>query len=102
MSIKKHYVKSTGKTKCTFRLPKQAAPNASEVYIVGDFNEWDPKATPMTKLKTGEFKVELELESGQDYQFRYCIDGEQWENDWEADNYVPAKSLPVENSVVAV
>jgi hypothetical protein len=42
----------------------------------------------------------VELESGKEYQFRYLINGETWENDFEADAYAPTP-FGVENSVVS-
>ncbi len=102
MSVSKKFLKTKNSFKCTFRLPKSAAPDSEKVFIVGEFNDWAPEATPMQKLKSGDFKAELELEPGKSYQFRYLIDKERdvWENDWEADAYVPAPGMSVENSVV--
>lgn len=102
MSIKKQYVKSSGLCKCTFRLPKEAVSNAEKVALVGDFNHWQEDALPMKKLKSGEFKVELALEPGRAYEFRYLIDDAAWENDWDADGYVPKPGFSVENSLVAL
>ena len=31
------------------------APNAKSVHLVGDFNEWDENANPMTHDESGEF-----------------------------------------------
>ena len=78
------------------------APNASRISVIGDFNDWDPKATPMNRLKNGEFKVTLDLETGRDYSFRYLIEGRNWENDWAADGYIPSGIEGAENSVVTV
>ena len=100
MSLKKRYLKSRPICKCTFILPKAAAPEASTVTLVGEFNGWKTDSTPMKRLKTGAFKLELELESGRTYQYRYLINGEQWENDWSADAYQPVPDLQVENSIV--
>lgn len=100
MSIKKRYLKSKPICKCTFTLPKKAAPNAETVNLVGDFNSWSLDSTPMKRLKSGDFKLEMDLDAGQRYQYRYLIDGEIWENDWNADDYVPVPDLAVENSVV--
>lgn len=100
MSIKKRYLKSKPVCKCTFVLPKDAAPNAKLVNLVGDFNSWSLDGTPMKRLKSGDFKLELNLDAGQSYQYRYLIDGEVWENDWAADDYVSVPALAVENSVV--
>jgi len=84
----KKYLKN-GTCKVTFRLPKEAASDAREVAIVGDFNEWDQSQTFMTCQKNGDFKVTLEIPAGREYRFRYFIDGSRWENDWQADKYVP-------------
>ncbi|MEN8007648.1 MAG: isoamylase early set domain-containing protein [Candidatus Krumholzibacteriota bacterium] len=93
-------MKSRPVTKVTFRLPKAAALEADMVHLVGDFNNWSIDATPMTRLKNGEFKVCLDLETGREYCFRYLIGEETWENDWEADKYVPSGVAAEENSVV--
>ncbi len=100
MSLQKRPLKTKPVSKVTFRLPPEAAPKARKVALVGDFNEWSPKATPMQKLKTGEFKVTLDLEQGKPYNFRYLIDGQIWANDKEADGYAPSGFSDAENSVV--
>ena len=102
MSLTKQVLKTKPVTKVTFRLPAEAAPEAETVFLVGDFNDWDPKATPMNRLKNGEFKVTLDLETGRDYSFRYLIEGRNWENDWAADGYIPSGIEGAENSVVTV
>lgn len=102
MSIKKQFLKTKPQANVTFQLPAEAAPKAEKVTLVGDFNGWDKIATEMKKLKTGVFKATVKLETGKEYQFRYLIDGETWENDWEADKYVPNELTFEENSVVAL
>jgi 1,4-alpha-glucan branching enzyme len=102
MSLEKKYLKTRPVGKVTFRLPPAAAPEATKVHLVGDFNDWNPEATPMARLKSGEFKVSLDLEKGREYRFRYLIGDDTWENDWEADKYVPSGLAAVENSVVVV
>ncbi len=87
--IKKRYLKSRPICKVTFRLPKEAAPEAGKVNIVGDFNNWDSDILPMKRLKTGDFTTTVELQPGRKYHFKYLIDGNRWENDWFADIYVP-------------
>jgi 1,4-alpha-glucan branching enzyme len=101
MSLKKKYLKK-GICKVTFRLPKEVVPSASAVSLVGDFNGWDAEACAMKKLKDGSFTVTVDLERGQEYQFRYCIDQDKWENDWEADKYVPNEFGDADNSVVVI
>lgn len=102
MSLTKQYLKSKPVCKVTFRLPAEAARDANSVNIVGDFNNWDIYAVPMQKLKDGTFKVTLELEPNHEYQFRYLIDENSWENDWEADRYTSSPYGNAENSVVVV
>lgn len=102
MSLKKQYLKTKPVSKVTFRLPKDAAPKAATVVLVGEFNDWDTKATPMTRLRNGEFKVTVDLPTGKEYQFRYLIDNDVWENDWEADKYASSGIGGTDNSVVIV
>ncbi len=102
MSISKSYLKSKPACKATFRFPGKACPGAKTVHLVGEFNGWDRAATPMKKLKNGDFSVVVILEKGRPYQFRYLIDGSRWENDWQADRYVPTQFGDAENSVVDI
>ncbi len=99
MAIKKTITKNKTKCKVTFSLPAQAAPEAKEVKVVGDFNNWDWNKGITLNKKSKEFQGQLELEPGQRYEFRYLIDNERWDNDWQADEYV-ASPYGVENSVV--
>ncbi len=99
--IKKQFLKSKPVCKATFTLPAEAAPEAKEVAIVGEFNEWNAtEGVKMKKQKGGTFKATVQLETGKEYQFRYLIDGETWVNDWEADAYAPTP-FGVENSVIS-
>jgi 1,4-alpha-glucan branching enzyme len=98
--MKKRFLKSKPVCKVTFELPSQAANGAAKVTLVGDFNNWDPVATPLKRHKDGSYRLILDLPCNREYQFRYLIDGEHWENDWEADNYLPNPTGNSENSVV--
>ncbi len=100
--LKKQYVKSRNVCKVTFEVPKEELPegvDARSVHIVGDFNDWDPTATPMKQLKNGTFKITLELQPGCEYHFRYYLDEEFWINEWHADSYA-ANPFGAENCVV--
>lgn len=88
MSIKKQFLKSKPVCKVTLSVPKSISNGAKKIQVVGEFNGWDVKATPMEQLKNGTFKAILDLETGRSYQFKYLIDGEIWENDDYADDYV--------------
>lgn len=92
---------NNGKCKVTFRLPRAAAPDAQQVTMAGEFNNWDATAAPMTRLKNGDFKLTLDLDAGREYRFRYLIDGNRWENDWCADRYV-RNEYGADDSVVAL
>jgi len=88
-SISKRYLKTKPVCKVTFRLPKESVLTAENVVVVGDFNAWNAEATPMTRLKNGDFTTVVELPAGKEYRFRYFIDHQRWENDGHADGYVP-------------
>lgn len=100
--IKKQFLKSKPVCKVTFSLEPEAAEHAENVELVGEFSNWAEAPISMKKLKNGSFKTTLDLETGKDYQFRYVIDGAKWENDWEADAYVPNNFTFEENSVVSI
>ena len=102
MSIKKQYVKNKAICKTTFSLPQSAVKSARTVHIVGEFNDWKTSATPMKKQKNGGFSVTLDLKKGQEYQYRYLLDKTTWENDWNADKYVPSFFGDSDNSVVVL
>lgn len=102
MSINKRYLKGKPVCKVTFTLPEEMAPASQSVYVAGDFNQWHPTATPMKKLQNGMFKTTIALETGREYQFRYLIDGGIWENDNQADGYVPSGMGTEDNSVIRV
>ena len=62
---------------------------AERVNLVGEFNDWDTTATPMTRNRSdANWKATVELEAGQRYAFRYLVDGKEWLNDWHADDHV--------------
>jgi 1,4-alpha-glucan branching enzyme len=95
----KNYSKTGKVCRVTFRLP--AAINAGKVSLCGNFNEWDPSLNPMYRRKDGSWSTTISLEAGKSYQFRYLIDGKDWENDWDADKYIP-NSFGTEDSVIKV
>ena len=57
------------------------APASSRVAVVGDFNDWDPAATPLRPTGDhGTWVVELRLKPGR-YHYTFLIDGRRWERD---------------------
>jgi hypothetical protein len=87
--FKKKYTESHASCMVTFRLPKAAAGLTEQVTIVGDFNNWNEEASPMKRLRNGDFQITLELPAETEFRFRYLIQGSYWENDWCADKYMP-------------
>ena len=55
-------------------------PQATRVNLVGDFNNWDPSATPLAKGPAGSWEVVVPLTPGR-YQFTFVIDGNRWVRD---------------------
>lgn len=101
MALAKQFLKSKPVCKVTFELaPEQVSGN--QVLLLGDFNNWDSEGTQLKKQKNGNYKATLELPVGNDIQFRYLVDGENWINDDAADKYVPSGVSADFNSVVVL
>ena len=82
----------------TFRLHSSIL--ADTVHVVGDFNDWNRHSHPLSRSKEDEmWELTVELERDREYQFRYLIDGDNWQNDWHADRYVP-NPFGGDNSVI--
>jgi hypothetical protein len=56
------------------------APQATRVSLVGDFNNWDPAATPLERGSAGRWEAVVPLTPGR-YQFTFVVDGSQWVRD---------------------
>jgi 1,4-alpha-glucan branching enzyme len=101
MSLKKQYLKKNSACKVTFSVPKETVGSAANVNLVGDFNDWSWDTTPMKRLKNGTFTATVTLQPNGEYHFRYLVDGQRWENEWNADKYVPNR-YGSDDSVVVV
>jgi 1,4-alpha-glucan branching enzyme len=84
--LMKSYSKSGNKCRVTFKLSAEV--NAETAVLCGEFNDWNETVNPMKKLKDGSFSATISLDTGNMYRFRYLLDGERWENDWDADAYL--------------
>ncbi len=51
------------------------APLAKSVYLVGDFNDWNPSCQAMVRLPDGRWRAEVPLRSGA-CQYQFLIDGQ--------------------------
>lgn len=50
------------------------APDAHQVTLMGDFNDWDPAAHPMKRQPDGAWTIQLPLSHGP-HHYLFCIDG---------------------------
>lgn len=97
--LRKNFSKTGTTCRVTFDL--SANGNTTKASLCGEFNEWNPNAHPLKKRKNGRFSTTLSLKTGKDYRFKYLIDGQNWENDWNADAYVP-NCFGTEDSLVRI
>jgi 1,4-alpha-glucan branching enzyme len=63
------------------------APQAKEVYLVGDFNNWKIEPRFRMQQENGAWKKKVELTSGRHY-YRFVIDGS-----WTEDTSNPHKQV---------
>ncbi len=72
----------------TFRVP---ASTAATVEVLGDFNDWQGGATPLSP--SGDtLSATVALQPGRRYHFRYLLDGQRWDADPGADELENAES----------
>ena len=87
----------------TFTLPAVAMEGATEAFLLGDFNNWNPEnALKLEKQKDGSYQTVAKLEEGKTYQYRFLLNDGRWINDYNAQNYTPAHGFNVENSEITV
>ena len=85
--LKKAYTKKGNSCRVTFAVPSEVS--AKKIALCGEFNGWDPKSHLLKRRKDGSFSLTVSLPTGRHYRFRYYVDGERWENDFAADDYMP-------------
>ncbi|AUI88379.1 1,4-alpha-glucan branching protein [Vibrio azureus] len=93
--LKKRFFKTKDEVEVTFELEKS---HWNTIQIAGDFNNWQPEPMKLVK-KSGQFKFKTRLPKAKNVQFRYLFDNEQWDNDPQADAYIP-NGYGEDNSVV--
>jgi hypothetical protein len=65
------------------------APEASNVGLVGDFNDWGLREVPiLANQKGGRWVFEVKLEPGR-YQYAFVVDGKKWLPDPKAAGIIP-------------
>ena len=71
----------------TFTLPADV--QADSVALCGEFNDWSTGKINLERDGDGPWRAIVALKPGHSYRYRYLLDGEHWENAWQADGYVP-------------
>ena len=98
--IRKEPVEDSDSVRVVFVLPP--AIWAETVHLVGEFNKWSKTSHPMVWDRQREvWSISLVLKKGREYQFRYLVNGTEWQNEWDADRYEP-NSFGGDNSVVVL
>jgi 1,4-alpha-glucan branching enzyme len=75
------------------------APEAREVFLVGDFNGWQMEGFQMRKFKDGVCRKKVQLKPGR-YEYLFLVDG-----DWRTDPQNDARCtnpFGMENSVIQI
>ncbi|MCG5218534.1 isoamylase early set domain-containing protein [Streptosporangium sp. KLBMP 9127] len=70
-----------GMVELVFTLPPGAV--AGAVSVVGDFNDWNPYAHPMTREEDGSRTAVVWVPEGSTICFRYLAEGGRWFDDPE-------------------
>ena len=93
--LKKKFFKTKDECEVTFEVN---AENADQVALVSEHNGWEP--IEMKQAKNGPFRAKVRLPKDGEFQFRYLVDGETWQNDEAADAYL-TNEHGSENSVIS-
>ena len=88
-----------GKVVVVFEIPSTIW--ADRVNLVGDFNNWDPESLPMRQDRQENWQVEMELDAGREYRFRYLFDGAYLVPDWRADKSITDTGGSYDSIVIA-
>lgn len=87
----------------TFTLPAEALHGASEAFLLGDFNNWNPEKAPkLEKQKDDSYTTVIKLEEGKTYNYRFLLNDGRWVNDYNAQSYTNVHGLHVDNCVITV
>jgi len=102
MILRKQYLKDEFLCRVKFCVYRGGTGHAKSVHVVGDFNNWDTKATPMKETQNGSFAATVDLAPGREYQYLYLFDESYWDCDRDADRLVKDAYGISDNSVVVV
>jgi 1,4-alpha-glucan branching enzyme len=51
------------------------APEATQVFLAGEFNQWDPASHPMARQADGAWMIQVPLCHGH-HQYQFLVDGQ--------------------------
>lgn len=94
--IRKTKSTRSGYVRVLFQLP--ACLWADQIYVVGEFNNWNNRTLPMSQERDGTWRLTLDLVAGKTFEFRYLVDG-RWLTDNHADALVD-NEFGSQNSVI--
>ncbi|MFT5760668.1 MAG: 1,4-alpha-glucan branching enzyme [Alteromonadaceae bacterium] len=93
--LTKKFFKTKNEAEVTFEFNRS---DVTSAVLVGDFNNWQAIEMKFNK-KTQSFKTKVRLPKNETFHFRYLLNENEWENDYQADQYLP-NEFGTENSVV--
>lgn len=99
MMIARAVKKGISKPKAVKTVFKFFAPDAVEVSLAGNFNEWRERDILLKKDKNGYWSISLPLMPGR-YEYRYLVDG-NWAGDQNQAECTP-NPFGTWNSVIEV
>ena len=83
--LRKKIFKTKNEAEVTFEFSREGVTCVS---LVADFNDWKPVAMKFNK-KAKAFRTKARLPKNKSFQFRYLLNNSEWENDYQADKYLP-------------
>jgi Glycogen recognition site of AMP-activated protein kinase len=87
-----------GAVEVVFTLPAEI--EADRVALCGEFNGWATDEILLEHGSDGTWRTTVALKPGRSYRYRYLLDGERWENAWDADRYEPNSYGSVDSVVI--
>ncbi len=90
-------------TKVKFKLPATHYFGSNECVLLGEFNNWNlEEGYYLTMQADGSMTVEVELEAGKQYEYRYLLGNGHWVNDDREKIQTEVNGFVMENCVVKV
>lgn len=93
--LTKKFFKTNNEAEVTFQFSRN---DVESVSLIAEFNDWQPIHMKFNK-KEKAFRTKVRLPKDAQFQFKYLLNGTEWENDYQADKYTP-NSFGTEDSVV--